>query len=812
MSQLATQALELPALLDIVGRYFVSPLGEWRLSVWKQKPLFASREQAEQSLAETGEAMDVWARAQGAEDDETRTLPPRFQGLRDLRSAIDKLRAEGAVLEGVEIYNLLELLDRADDARQRLSPESDRYANLSAYRDRLADFSPLRGEFSGKLRANGELLDEASPQLARIRRQIEQQRKLIQTTLEEFVRHHYEEGVLQEDYVTIRNGRLVVPVKSTWKRRIEGVIHGSSSSGQTAFIEPVESIELNNRIVSLLEEEQIEVLRILREMTARLRRERQDISEALFTMADLEFVFAKARFGIDFRCSIAVFEKEEHPSLKLRQARHPLLEDVLRREGRNVLPFTLTLDDDRRVLLVSGPNAGGKTIVLKTIGLLSLMSQAGIPVPAEQAELPWFRHVLADIGDSQSITESLSTFSAHVEQLKFMMREADDRSLVLIDELGAATDPEEGGAFGIAVVDHFAKRNSFTAVSTHLPALKAYAATQPGVENAAVGFDEQTLAPTYVLTVGVPGLSAGLEMAARLGVPDEVIARARQALGSRAEETASLLRELHEKVAELESAREALEQHRNDIKAENRRLQKKLEREQAAKSGELQRRAEERIKNFETEMRAAIQKLDESRESRKAASELQRRLSKQRRQLRTSLQEDSAPGRSTKPEPLRELEPDEPIPVGSAVRLLTLGAKGTVIRQLSGNRWEVQAGQLKLQVGRDDISEVLAEAPPAAPQLASGITFTPALKEAVSLSEIKVIGQNSDDARSSVDKFLDDAVLAQVHRVRIIHGHGMHTLRNTLWRLFASHPHVERYYQAEQREGGSGATIVEVRL
>ncbi|MDA1311936.1 MAG: Smr/MutS family protein [Acidobacteria bacterium] len=811
MSKPATESLELPALLDVVGRYVVSPLGKWRLSAWCEKPLFAARQGAEQALAETAEAMEVWRRGQGAEDDETRTLPPRFQGLRDLRFAIDKLRPDGAVLEGIEIYDLLELLDRADDGRRRMGREPDRYPNLAVYHARLSDFTALLAELSGKLRPNGELLDEASPQLARIRRQIEQQRSLIQSTLEDFVRHHYEEGVLQENYVTIRNGRLVVPVKSSWKRRIEGVIHASSSTGQTAFIEPIESIELNNRIVSLLEEEQIEILRILREMTARLRSERTAISEALFALADLELIFAKARFGIDFRCSTAVFEKEEHPCLKLKQARHPLLEDVLRRDGREILPFSLTLDDERRVLLVSGPNAGGKTVVLKTIGLLSLMSQAGIPVPAEQAELPWFRHVLADIGDAQSITENLSTFSAHVEQLKFMMREADDRSLVLIDELGAATDPEEGGAFGIAVVDHFAKRNSFAAVSTHLPGLKAYAANQPGVENAAVGFDEETFTPTYVLTVGVPGLSAGIEMAARLGVPDEVIARARQALGSHAEQTATFLRRLHEKVAELESARAALAQQQEDIEAENRRFQKTLEREQAAKTVELQRHAEERIKNFEAEMRAAIQKLDESRESRKAASELQRQLSKQRRQLRTSLQQD-APGGQPKPEPAREIDLDEPIPVGSAVRLLALGTTGRVIRQLSGNRWEVQAGQLKLQVGRDDITELLAEAPPASLQLASGITFKPALKDAASLSEIKVIGKDSDDARSTVDKFLDDAVLAQVQRVRIIHGHGMYTLRNTLWLMFATHPHVERYYQAEQQEGGAGATIVEVRL
>ena len=811
MSRSALEALELPALLDVVGRYVVSPLGEWRLGLLRENPLHENRSEAETSLAETGEAMEVCVRAQAADDDDRRTLPPRFQGLRDLRPAIDKLGVEGSVLEGIEIYNLLELLERADDARQRLGRESGRYRRLTEHAGRLADFSRLRGDLSGKLRPNGELLDEASPQLSRIRRQIEQQRNLIQKTLEEFVRHHYEEGVLQEDYVTIRNGRLVVPVKSTWKRRVEGVIHGSSSTGQTAFIEPVESIELNNRIVELLEEEQREILRILREMTDRLRMEQPEISGARHTMAALEIIFAKARFGMEFRCTTATFAGNRASRLKLRQARHPLLEDVLKREGRRVLPFSLTVEERRRVLLVSGPNAGGKTVILKTIGLLTLMSQAGIPVPAEEAELPWFHHVLANIGDSQSITESLSTFSAHVEQLKFMMREADDRSLVLIDELGAATDPAEGGAFGVAVVDHFLLRNSFTAVSTHLPELKAYASNRDGVENAAVGFDELTLAPNYVLTVGIPGRSAGLAMAERLGVPEEVIKRARQALGEHAGETADFLRRLHEKVAELEAARAELKKKDEAREEESRRYRRRLEGEYAAKAAKMQRRADECIKQFETAMRSAIQKLDDSRENRRIGLEMRRQLSKKRSQLRSNLQEQVGGG-AHEPEPVRELPPDEPIPAGTIVRLNSFGTTSKVVQELSPGRWEVQVGQLRLKVGRNEISEILDEAPPPAPRLARGITFQPAEKLKKSLSEIKVIGETREDARARVDKFLDDAVVAHVARVRVIHGHGMNTLRNALWRMFASHPHVERYYQAEQSEGGAGATIVEIRL
>ena len=333
--------------------------------------------------------------------------------------------------------------------------------------------------------------------------------------------------------------------------------------------------------------------------------------------------------------------------------------------------------------------------------------------------------------------------------------------------------------------------------STHLPELKAYASNREGIENAAVGFDELTLAPNYTLTVGVPGRSAGLAMAERLGVPKEVIQRARQAMGAHAEETAEFLGRLHEKVAELESARAELQQKQEERDEENRRFRRQLEGEQKARIAEIQRRAEERIRHFETEMRAAIQKLDESRESRRLSAETRRQLTKKRNQLRADIQGEAG-GTAPAPEPVREVPPDETIPVGSVVRLNSLGATGNVLREISRDRWEVQVGQLRLKVGRDDIGEILDEAAPATPQLAKGNTFQPAEREAASLSEIKVIGQTREEARATVDKFLDDAVVAQVARVRVIHGHGMNTLRNTLWRMFASHPHVERYYQAEQ--------------
>jgi DNA mismatch repair protein MutS2 len=468
MPQTAPEALEFPSLLEILKRFVASPLGAWRLAEFSGQPLHDTAEAAEAVLAEVAEAMELLTLAAGGGESGSFL---RFQGLQDMRPSVARLRVEGSVLEAFEVYALLELLDRADEARRRLLGETGRRERMAAYGEKLTEFRPLLRELSGKVLPNGELADEASTALARIRRQIEQHRKAVHRSLEHFVREHYQEGVLQEDYVTIRNGRLVVPVKTTWKSRVEGVIHSTSSTGQTVFVEPIETIELNNGLARLIEEEQKEVHRILRQMTATLRPEAPAIMEAIEILAGLEFLFAKAQFGRKFRCSIPSFSPPDDARLKLLRGRHPLLADVLGKAGITVTPMSLSLDGENRVLVISGPNAGGKTIVLKTLGLLSLMARAGLPVPADEAVFPWFEEVLADIGDAQSITESLSTFSAHIRQITRMIESAGERSLVLLDELGAATDPEEGGALGVAIVDHFRGLGAFAVVSTHLPAL-----------------------------------------------------------------------------------------------------------------------------------------------------------------------------------------------------------------------------------------------------------------------------------------------------------------------------------------------------
>jgi DNA mismatch repair protein MutS2 len=814
MPSKSAEALEFPALVDLLKRYLVSPLGEWQHAEFCAAPFLASREAAEAVLAETAEAMD-WLRTSQNSPPRGGLNPPRFSGLRDMRAAAARLSAEGSVLEPNQILGLLDLLDRAEQMRTQLEAQATQFPRLAAYAGRFADLRMLLRELSGKIRTDGELDDHASPTLARLRRQIDQHRQSVQKSLDKFVHDHYQEGVLQDDYVTIRNGRLVVPVKAGWKWRVEGVIHSASGTGQTVFIEPLETIVLNNRLVRLLEDEQREVHRILREMTARLRAEAEAIQHAIRTLAELEWLFAKANFGREFRCAIPTFSPPPGSSgperLRLDGARHPLLEDVLRKDGRKIVPLSLTLEGGERVLIVSGPNAGGKTIVLKAVGLLTLMAQAGLPVPAEEAEFPWFERVLADIGDSQSITESLSTFSAHIEKLKTMMADADARSLVLLDELGAATDPQEGGALAVAVVDHFLRRGAFHIASTHLPALKIYAANTNGVQNAAVGFNPEGLSPTFRLLVGLPGQSAGLAMAQRFGMPAEVIERARSAMGTQEGDAATFLHELHRRVEEYEHAQKSLRQAEHELRERERALGREWEKRETAKLAELERRVDALIEQFGAEAKEALQKIAETSDSRRAIQTAQHRISKTQRETREQFESTAKETLGRQPEPQAAAEAAGPLAPGAQVQLATLGAAGQILRVLSGEHYEVQVGRLKMRVSRQDITKVLPAPGPAASPLPVRVTLHTAARAGSSFSEINVIGKNREDAEQAVDKFLDEAVLAEVHRVRVIHGHGMNVLRKALWQMFASHIHVARYYQAEQHEGGAGATIVEVK-
>jgi DNA mismatch repair protein MutS2 len=635
---------------------------------------------------------------------------------------------------------------------------------------------------------------------------MERQRRQIHESLERFLKQHRDDGMLQEEFVTIRNDRFVVPVVPGAKKRAAGVVHASSGSGHTLFIEPLETIELNNDLVRLTDEEMREVWRILAELTERLRSQAHEVRRAADALAALDFAFAKARFAESFDCVIPVFSSAEAPVLRLTRARHPLLEDVLRRRRMQVVPVSFELDSGSRALLISGPNTGGKTVTLKTAGLLVLMAQSGFPVPADEAELPLFDDVLADIGDNQSIEQSLSSFSAHVARVKEIVEAGAPGVLVLLDELGRATDPEEGGALGVAVLDEFNRFGAFTLASTHLLALKVYGATTQGVVNASMGFNEETLEPTYELRTGAPGKSAGLDIASRLGLPQRLIERARAAMSDTERDIAHFLKELETKVGEAREESAALRRSKLQLEEREKQLVAELSRRESRRVKEMEERAEKAVKIFEQEARDAISRASAVPEMRKQAERAQREMSRARREMREEFAA-LAEGKSAAQKPTAGA-----IAPGMRVKLKDVSQPAKVLRVMGGGMIEVEVGFLKMQAPIEDVREVLPELAGGGPKrLPSGVSFTAGPRYETLSSEVNIIGKTSDEAEVEVERFIDACALADVTRVRIVHGHGMGILKKMVQQLLSKHPHVESYGPASPGEGGTGATIAELK-
>jgi DNA mismatch repair protein MutS2 len=794
--------LEFEGVRQLIARFLSTDVGRRELE--KLEPR-GDRESLEADLAEAGEAIEYLrtaARPQAASRGAAIRLD--FGGLPDTEPAVIKLRIEGASLEPREIFGIFALLDRAADAKSSLVAASLRFPLLGARAQTIGDFRALLKELDGKILPDGSVADNASVALNRLRRDIERQKKAIQDSLERFLKAHRDEGILQEEFVTIRNERFVVPLIAGQRRKLDGVIHGASASGHTLFVEPLETIDLNNELVRLAEEEAREVHRILREMTDHLRGYSDSIRATLLTMAALEIIFAKARFAIDFDCVIPRFGSR----VLLRDARHPLLQDVLRRGKRKVVPISLELTLQQRTLLISGPNTGGKTVTLKTVGLLSLMAQSALPVPAAEAEFPLFEQVLADIGDYQSIQENLSTFSAHVSNIREMALDVTPASLVLLDELGAATDPEEGGALGVAIVEHFRGAGAFTLISTHLMALKIYGASTEGVVNASMGFDESTFEPTYLLRLGLPGKSAGLEIATRLGMPEDIMLRARRSMSDRERDVTRFLSELHRRIEETQSLETELRDKVAALEKREKEIAHEWEKRESAKLKELERRTDAALAKFEEQANETISRISQSADKRKAEQEAQRRVAKTKREMREDFattvlatEDDSRQGRIAPPR----------VEEGARVRLRDVREPARVRRVLGNGKLEVDAGFMKMQVSVDDVIEVLPESGAAKNKLPQGVTYKPGPELTPVHQEVNVIGQRAEEARDAVDEFLDRAVMATASRVRIVHGHGMGILKKAIHELLGKHPHVARFYPAPQQEGGAGATIVELR-
>ena len=802
MQSFSADLLEFEPLRELVGRYVGSPLGRSEL---ERLAPHADRAALEAALADVAEAIAYQgASRQPQTASRGSAIRLRFNSIPDVAAALAVLRIEGAMLEPKQILELGRLIEEAGEIRAALNLAADKYPRLAAHVAATADPRPILRDVRGKVLADGTLADDASVALQRLRRDIERQQKQIQTSLERFLRTHRDDGTLQEDFITLRNDRFVVPLVAGQQRKVHGVIHGASSSGHTLFVEPLETIDLNNELVRLREEEQRETLRILRELTELLRTNGPQIQVLVETIGRLDLMFAKAAFASDFDCVIPRFSSGKDRRMVLKDARHPLLEDVLRRQKKPILPISLALDEKQRTLLISGPNTGGKTVSMKTVGLLALMAQAALPVPAAEAEFPLFEQVLAEMGDQQSIQESLSSFSAHIARVREMLETVTPQSLVLLDELGRATDPEEGGALGVAILESFRAHGAFTFASTHLLALKIYGATTEGVLNASMGFNEQTLQPTYVLQLGAPGKSAGLEIASRLGLSEDLIARARQRMSTSERDIAVFLNELHQRLRRTAIEEQDLREQRQALEAREQTLAKEFEQRESAKFKELDERLRSALASFEAQSQDLIQKVLAGAELRKAAEQAERRVAKSKREFEEKARVavfGDAPAQEQRVMTIAE---------GDRVRLKGVREPARVRRKLSAGLLEVEAGLMRMQVTTDDVEEVLPAMPEGA-RLPKNVSYEAGPRWDVSYREINVIGKRAEEARDEVDKFLDTAAMASVDRVRIVHGHGMGILRKVIGEMLATNPHVEKYYPAPPAEGGTGATVVELK-
>src|SRR5271169_745887 len=539
-----------------------------------------------------------------------------FGGLADPEGWLARLESPGAVLEAKDFLDAGSLLETSAWLRQQFREEAAKFPLLAARAAALGDFRDVQAAIKRCVLPNGEISDDASAALRRIRASITQTRESIQKTLKQILRSRNAEA--GEDYVTLRNERFVIPVRAENRRSVPGIVHGASGTGQTVFLEPLETVEANNELTQLAEDEAAEILRILRELTERLPIIREPLLAAAETIAELDGIFARGRFARDFDAAMPEFS--DSGELRLVDARHAVLEDKLRREDRAVVPMTLALGGAEKVLVISGPNTGGKTVALKTTGLAALSSQSGIPVAAQRAVLPIFDGVLVDIGDEQSIAADLSTFSAHMLNLKTMMELATPQSLALVDEMGTGTAPEEGAALAVALLDEFRAKNCIVLATTHHDRLKTYASTTPGVVNAAVEFDDVNLRPTYRLVVGVPGGSSGIAIAQRLGIATSIIERARSLLTPESREAADLIAYLHRSRDELDrmrqqmtSERKALEEERKKLRTEWVERQQKRIKELEAQFTEMQKRFDENVARVieavkERELRASLEK------------------------------------------------------------------------------------------------------------------------------------------------------------------------------------------------------------
>jgi len=787
-------ALDFGTLKQIVSRFAQSPAG--RRAVDDLVPL-SSKALITKELEITAECRQLLESEPIAQ----------FQDLVDYVATFDKLVVAELALEPQEILNIERLLECTAATRKSLGALVHEAPVTSEVGRRLPEVGVLLTALKGKIAPNGEIEDHASPLLKRIRNEINILRNRLYQTLGKILERHAASHAIQDEVITLRNERFVIPVRVENRKELAGVVHGTSSSGATLFLEPLETLELNNELVRLKERAEEEIQNILRSLTASIRERLEDLRLAVETLGYLDFSFAKARFSREFHCVIP--EVNDEGLLAITDGRHPTLERTLAAQQKKVVPISVELDGQRHVLVISGPNTGGKTVALKTVGLLTLMALSGLPVPATSANVCVLKEVFTDIGDRQSIAENLSTFSSHLVNIREILENVSAPALVLMDELGTGTDPEEGSALGVAIVERLRSKGVLAVVTTHHNGLKMYATTTPGVANASVEFDSATLRPTFRLIHGVPGNSSGIDIARRLGLDEALVSHARQLVSQEHLRVEQFSRNLREQMNENTKLREQLQEELRSLRTRTTELESKSARAETQRQRELELARQQAFEGFEKESRKLLNEVRDKYLSVRARRELEKKGAQLREAVNRELAAVAEVPSESKNGTALKLGP---ILVGSRVQVKRFGQEGTVIGAHGEGQWEVVVGNFKCVVDGKELSQTGASATVQDRPAQSGARVTVQMNSPeLQSNEINLVGCTVDEAIHRVDKFLDSAFLAAVSQVRLIHGTGMGVLRRALSEWLSNQPYVDKFHPAETGQGGNGVTVVSLK-
>jgi len=798
ISAVTLRAIEFDRIVSLVADLAVTPTGRERLEA--MAPM-TEPSRVDAAQAATTEGVRFLTVSHG--------LPLRAPS--ELDDILGGLQVEGRALEPLNLLGLADYLESIDATRRAIGSATEPYPILKRLVEAIASFGAEIAAVRRKIEPSGEVADNASPALASIRDRLRRQKSKLRSTLESFLRERETSKYLQEQVVTDRNGRYVLMVRAEHRGSIPGIVHGASASGQSLFLEPLGTVEINNDIVELEQEEAAEVRRILLELTDAFRSRPDDLERTFDMAAELDTIQARARFSQ----ATGGVEPAIVPdgAFELRAARHPLLTS-------KAVPVDVLMTPPTRVLIIAGPNTGGKTVALKTAGLFAAMAQAGLHLPADKGtRLPIFKSLFADIGDEQSISASLSTFSAHITNVVSMDRGLRLPALVLLDEVGAGTDPAEGGALGTAVIDHFRKRGAHLVATTHFDVLKTYASTTEGVESAAFGFDPANFAPTYRLVYGSPGRSLAIEIASRLGMPASVVAAARGNLSERESQLQAHLDRVDKELHGLEAERRTVTQERAALAENERKLRS---REAAVKDRELaaRRRLEAKL---DDQVRAARKEIDAIVEGLKAKATVLRDKSGQRSapaistgvagaaraEARDALDAALArvkegAGELPAPEPAEPAKAGE-LQVGSRVEVAPFGLAGVVL-ELHGKHADIDMNGKRLRAARADLRVI--GGPAAKASVRVNVELQP---RSGSLSELNVIGCTVDEALTRAGRFLDETMFTDQRSVRVVHGYGTGQLRRAIAGFLKHHPLVAHFEEAPPGQGGGGVTVVELK-